>query len=43
MSAWSVETIGPISVSQSVGSPTVSRSVSRTTPSMYSSATDSWT
>ena len=43
MSAWSSETIGPISVSQSSGSPTLRRSVSRTTPAMNSSATSVWT
>ena len=42
-SAWPAETIGPISVSQLRGSPTVSRSVSRTTPSRKRSATDSTT
>ena len=42
-SAWSAETIGPISVCQLIGSPTVSRSVSRTTPSRNRSATVSTT
>ena len=41
--AWSSEIIGPISVVHSRGSPTVSRSVSRTTPSRKASATSSTT
>ena len=43
IAACSSETIGPISVVQSRGSPTVSRSVSRTTPSRKRSATSSTT
>ncbi len=40
---WSSETIGPVSVVHSSGSPTVRRSVSRTTPSRKRSATSSTT
>ena len=39
ISNWSSEIIGPISVAHSSGSPTVRRSVSRTTPSRKRSAT----